>query len=148
LALLAFAVSHLAQATSDQNPFPELGLKKDSEVFDLTKQVMLSGIVTQPITRPERASGPVLYFRMDARAPASGAIVNWTVRVKTGLPDGFDLETCSLCLVNDYLPEMAKLTAGMMVTIMGNPANDNSPRLSLVPARGASTIAGITVIAR
>jgi hypothetical protein len=141
ITLFALTGLSFGQETSTDNPFPEIGKKSAAaEVFDLTKQVTLSGVVNQRITRPVQASASILYFRFNAVDSVTRANIAWTVRIPP-VPIN-----CIECLIDDYQPEMDKLTVGTKVTVIGNPARDQSRRLSLVPQRGPDTISGIKVI--
>jgi hypothetical protein len=133
--------SILGQRTSTENPFPEIGQKADKEIFDTNTQVNLTGVITQQITRPSTSSPAILYFRLSAKNGTSGNTVNWTVRIP---PVGHALY--ALELINDYTPEMDRLTVGTTIKVVGNPARDKTNRLSLLPQFGRGTIAGVTVL--
>ena len=141
-AILAVTCSIFGQRTSSENPFPELGQKTDKEVFDTTTQISLTGVISQRITRPATASPSILYFRLSAKDKSSGNTVNWTVRI----PPAGSVLGCPDCLINDYSPEMDRLTVGTTIKVLGYPARDKSNRLSLLPQFGRGTIAGIAVL--
>ena len=140
VAVLALSCSIFGQRTTPENPFPEIGQKSDAEIFDTSTRVTMTGVITQQITRPTTASPSLLYFRFSSKDASTGNTVNWTVRIP---PVGI---SCAPCLIDDYLPEMDKLTVGTTITVLGNPARDKTNRLSMLPQFGLGTIAGVTVL--
>jgi hypothetical protein len=141
VAILAMTWSILGQRTTAENPFPEIGQKTDNEIFDTNVQVGLTGVITQQITRPTTTSPAILYFRVSSKDGASGNTVNWTVRIPPVAHGLYALD-----LINDYSPEMDKLTVGTAIKVVGNPARDKSNRLSMLPQFGPGTIAGVAVL--
>ena len=138
--ILASAAS--AQLATRENPFPETGRREDSAVFDTDKQLVLKGVITQQVSRSGQ-SPSYLFFRIQVRKQEGGAST-WTIRIYD--PQLSNLaKNCRFCLVNDYTPEMERLKVGMTVTVQGYQSKKGGNRLSLVPAAGPATTAGIIV---
>jgi hypothetical protein len=103
-----------------------------SAVFRSDNQITLRGVIAQEVTHI-RPSAPVAYLRIevpnDAGEPKSWAVVLDVPRNPAVDPS-----------------DLAKLKVGARVVAVGNPANDASNRMYLVPLTGPSTVLGIELV--
>ena len=89
-------------------------------VFSTRSEITLRGVITQTVTHP-RANAPVAYIRMEI-LDAAGEPKSWAVALsvpRAGPPE--------------QAAEIARLKVGARVVVVGNPANDGSNRVYLVP---------------
>jgi hypothetical protein len=136
-ATLAFSGRMFSQELTREDPFPETAGQSQFSVFDTSKTLTLTGTISQEISRPA-SNASYLFFRVSVNRTI------WTIQIR-------DLQLrnlvagCSLCLTDDYTPEMGRLKAGTTVTVKGYETKRHDRRLLLVPESGPNTIAGMRV---
>jgi len=138
-ATVVFSGMMFGQEQTRENPFPEAPEQAQSSVFDTSKPLTLTGIISQEISRP--ISNPsYLFFRVSVNG------TTWTIQIR-------DLQLrnlvvgCDLCLTDDYTPEMGRLKVGTTVIVKGYETKQHDRRLLLVPESGPNTVAGMRVTA-